>query len=424
MAQAAVVLLLALFALAALADETEFDPDEPVEEAPLVDGLEQGSVTESGTTVESELDTDAPEEAADSGPDLATEAASEPIPEVRPFLLLGGETPPGSIRRVAWYADENAEGLPEATPVLVAHGSAPGPVLCLTAAIHGDELNGIEIVRELLYDLEVDRLAGTVIGVPIVNLYGFRQGERYLPDRRDLNRFFPGSPRGSFAARVAHSLFQSIVRRCDYLVDLHTGSFHRTNLTQLRANLNDEGVLHLTRGFGATVVLHDEGAVGTLRRAATEAGIPAVVIEAGQPHRFEPEQVEHGVRALRSAMNHLGMMPGFPLWQEPQPTYYASSWVRAEGHGILSSQVRLGQTVSEGTVLGTVTDPITSARRTIRSPTDGRIIGMALNQTVRPGYAVYHVGIRKSEEELIEEVHEQEALDVMEGVETEDANDG
>ncbi len=410
-----VVLLFVLLAAHAFADEIELDPDDPVDAAPpqaetlqpdtpgptpqlmiVPPGTGDGSAE---TVPMPDTDTDA-DAVAGVEPEPVTDAVAV---EAVSYLILGDEVPAGAVRRISWYADEAADGLPEATPVLVAHGKHSGPVLCLTAAIHGDELNGIEMVRELLYDLDAERLSGTIIGVPIVNLYGFRQGERYLPDRRDLNRFFPGNPRGSFASRVAHSFFNQIVARCDYLVDLHTGSFQRTNLPQLRADLNDAGVLHLTKGFGATVVLHGEGAVGTLRRAATDAGIPAVVIEAGEPNRFEPDQVAHGVRALRSLLNHLGMMPRFTLWSEPQPTYYSSTWVRAEGHGILATRVLLGQTVREGSVLGTVTDPITSARRTIHSPYAGRILGMALNQAVRPGYAVFHIGIRKSEAELIEE---------------------
>ncbi len=419
------VLSLLLWTSAAFADELDLEPDDEADAALSTEAVAPGPAApalpflieapasggEDGDAVASG---DAPalsDDPAQSSPETAqpeaVQAETARVDQL-PLRLLGEEVPPGEIRRLSWYADEAADGLPEATPVLVAHGATPGPVLCLTAAIHGDELNGIEMVRELLYDLDANRLSGTIIGVPIVNLYGFRLGERYLPDRRDLNRFFPGNPRGSFASRVAYSFFNSIVLRCDYLVDLHTGSFQRTNLTQLRANLNDTGVQHLTKGFGATVVLHDEGTRGTLRRAATDAGIPAVVVEAGEPHRFEPDQVAHGVRALRSVMNHLGMMARFTLWREPQPTYYSSSWVRAEGHGILSSQVRLGQPVQEGAVLGTITDPITSARRTIHSPYAGRIIGMALNQAVRPGYAVYHIGIRRTEEELIEQAPKQD----------------
>src|SRR5690606_30515697 len=163
--------------------------------------------------------------------------------------------------------------------VLVAHGTEPGPTLCLTAAIHGDELNGIETVRRVLHDLEPERLAGTVVGVPIVNLQGFHRNSRYLPDRRDLNRYFPGNPTGSAASRIAHSLFSQVIRHCSALVDLHTGSFHRTNLPQVRGDLNDEAVVKLTAGFGSTVILHSSGGEGTLRRAAVDAGIPAVTLE-------------------------------------------------------------------------------------------------------------------------------------------------
>jgi len=342
-------------------------------------------------------------------------AASDPIAEVegipvaaetvdpQPFHLLGVEVPPGTQQRLAWYASETTAGLAQSTPVLIAHGSKPGPVLCVTAAVHGDELNGIEVVRQLLDAIHPDKLSGTVIGVPIVNLYGFRQGSRYMADRRDLNRYFPGNPHGSSAARIAYSFFHSIVRHCDYAVDLHSGSFHRTNLPHLRADLGDEKVLHLTRGFGATVVLHAPAPIGSLRRAATDVGIPAVVMEAGEPMRLNTEEIAHGVKALRSLLNHLDMVSTFRLWREPQPTYYKSSWVRAESYGILQSHISLGQTVREDDLLGTVADPITNLSRQIRSPFPGRILGMAVNKSLMPGFAAYHIGMRKTEEELRQE---------------------
>lgn len=323
--------------------------------------------------------------------------------EVRPFHLLGEEVPPGNLKRLSWYFTETSAGLAQSTPVLVAHGKNPGPVLCVVAAIHGDELNGIEIVRELLYGIDPSNLSGTVVGVPIVNLHGFRQGSRYLSDRRDLNRFFPGNPRGSSASRIADSFFNSVIRHCNYVVDLHTGSFNRANLPQLRADLNNEGVSHMTKGFGGTVVLHGKGPEGSLRRASTEAGIPAVTVEAGEPMRFQPEEVSHGIKALRSLLNHLDMVSVFRLWRETQPTYYESRWVRTDSHGILKSSVSLGQTVREGDVLGTVTDPITNIKHEIVSPHTGTVLGMALNQTMMPGYAAYHIGIRTTEQELVEE---------------------
>lgn len=331
--------------------------------------------------------------------DAAAEAGA---PTPQPFTLLESEVPPGTLRRVSWFPPDSFSGLSEPTPVLVAHGAQPGPVLCLTAAIHGDELNGIEMVRRVVYDIDPAQLKGTVIGVPIVNLQGFRQGSRYLMDRRDLNRHFPGHPRGSAAARIAHSLFSKVIRQCNAVVDLHTGSFHRTNLPQVRGDLRIEAVAHLTKGFGGTAVLNGAGPPGSLRRAATDIGIPAVTLEAGEPHRFQPEEVEHGVRALRSLLNYLEMVPRFRRWAEPQPVYYESHWVRANEGGILVSQVRLGAVVKEGDLLGTVTDPITNRRVEIRSPHPGRVLGMALNQSVIPGFAAYHIGIRRTEAELTE----------------------
>src|SRR5690606_29108454 len=161
---------------------------------------------------------------------------------VEPLRMLGAEVLPGTATRLAWSVKDSLAGISVPTPVLVVHGAKPGPRVCLTAALHGDELNGIEVVRRVLYDLQPDKLSGTVIGVPIVNLQGFRRASRYLPDRRDLNRYFPGRPAGSSAARIAHSFFHDVILHCQYLVDLHTGSFRRTNLPQLRADLTTPAV--------------------------------------------------------------------------------------------------------------------------------------------------------------------------------------
>ena len=190
--------------------------------------------------------------------------------------ILDTVVAPGESRRFSWSATELFEGVPVSTPVLVVNGELPGPTLCLTAAVHGDELNGIEMVRRVMHELDPNRrkLSGAVIGVPIVNVQGFRRGSRYLPDRRDLNRFFPGNPRGSAASRIAHAFFTQIVAHCGALVDLHTGSFERANLPQLRADLRNPDVLTLTEGFGSTVILHSTPTAGTLRYAATNAGIP------------------------------------------------------------------------------------------------------------------------------------------------------
>src|SRR5690606_10179010 len=192
--------------------------------------------------------------------------------------------------------------------------------------IHGDELNGIEVVRRVLYTVDPAKLNGALIGIPIVNLQGFRRSSRYLPDRRDLNRYFPGNPQGSSAARIAHSLFHEVMAKCDALVDLHTGSFHRTNLPQLRADLTNPDVAALSKGFGATVVLQSRGARGSLRRAAADAGIPAVTMEAGEPMRLQEEAVSHGVKSIESLLDSLGMLKTRSIWsRKVEPVFYKST---------------------------------------------------------------------------------------------------
>ena len=320
-----------------------------------------------------------------------------------PMQLLGAQIPPGSSQRLSWSATELFEGVPVSTPVLVANGIAPGPTVCLMAAVHGDELNGIEMVRRVFHDIEPDKLSGALIGVPIVNVQGFRRGSRYLPDRRDLNRYFPGNPNGSAAARIAHSLFNDVIVHCDALVDLHTGSFERANLPQIRADLRNPDVLTLTHGFGAMVVLHSKPTVGTLRYAATMAGIPAVTVEAGGPSQLELAEVKHGVKGLETLLNTLGMTRRMRLWGDPEPVYYRSSWVRADNGGILLADVSLGSSVRKGDLLGSITDPMSNARTELRSPYSGRIIGMARNQVVMPGFAAFHVGIETDEVSATEE---------------------
>ena len=319
-----------------------------------------------------------------------------------PLQLLDSEIAPGSSQRLAWSATELFEGVPVSTPVLVVNGRQPGPILCLTAAVHGDELNGIEMVRRVLHDIDPDKLSGAVIGVPIVNVQGFRRGSRYLPDRRDLNRYFPGNPSGSAAARIAYALFTNVIAHCDALVDLHTGSFERANLPQIRADLRNPDVVTLTLGFGSMVVLHSEPTVGTLRYAATSAGIPAVTVEAGGPSQLELAEVKHGVKGLETLLTTLGMVKKMRLWGDPEPVYYRSSWVRADNGGILLADVSLGSTVRKGDLLGTITDPMSNARSELRSPFSGRIIGLARNQVVMPGFAAFHVGIQADDVEAIE----------------------
>ena len=314
------------------------------------------------------------------------------VQPAKSFTLLDTEILPGTSTRLAWSPGIQIAGLSQPTPVLVVNGANAGPTLCLTGAIHGDELNGIEIIRRTMYDLNPEKLSGRVVGIPIVNLPGFQQGSRYLPDRRDLNRHFPGSTNGSLADRIAHSLFENIIRRCNMLVDIHTGSLKRTNLPQLRADMNNPDVATFTQGFDRMAVVHSSGSPGMLRSAAVEAGITTVTMEAGESHRIQEHQIEAGVNSLTSLMERQGMISRMFVWGDPEPVYYDSDWIRAEHGGILFSEVDLGARVSEGEILGYVADPITNAQYPIRSSSNGRIIGMAVDQVVMAGFAAYHIG--------------------------------
>ena len=329
----------------------------------------------------------APAQADDTPPAdaVATAAAAR--------QLLGERIEPGQSARLHWSATELFEGVPVSTPVLVVNGRQAGPVLCLTAAIHGDELNGIEIVRRVMRGVIPGKLSGAIIGVPIVNVQGFRRGSRYLPDRRDLNRYFPGNPRGSAASRIAHTFFTQVVMHCDALIDLHTGSQERYNLPQIRADLHDPDVVTLTRGLGGMVVLHSTPADGTLRAAATAAGIPAVTLEAGGPAALEAKVVQQGITGIATLISTMSMPRRRPSRRDPGPVYHRSTWVRADSGGILFADVSLGSTVGKGSLLGTITDPVSNAQSELRAPYPGRILGMARNQIVMPGNAVFHLGI-------------------------------
>lgn len=317
-------------------------------------------------------------------------------PQMPNFNILGQDVLPGARAQLEWSASQSFAGGEMVSPVVVVHGLRPGPVLCLTAGIHGDELNGVETVRRIIHGVDPTQLSGTLIGVPIVNLFGFSSGSRYLPDRRDLNRYFPGTRVGSIASRIAKSFFTSVVAKCEGLVDFHTGSFDRSNLPQVRADLRNPEVLAFAAKFGATPVLHSAGATGMLRSAASRVGIPSVTFESGAPGLLQIPEIEASVRSIEVLLYELDMTSQAPASSEPQAVFYDSRWVRANSGGMLISHVVLGERVEVAQSMGVVVDPINNIERVIYSPINGRVIGMARNQVVLPGFAAYHVGEEKS----------------------------
>jgi predicted deacylase len=278
-------------------------------------------------------------------------------------------------------------------PVHVVHGRKPGPVLLVSAAVHGDEINGVEIIRRLLASKSVNRIKGTLIAIPVVNVYGFVSKSRYLPDRRDLNRSFPGSEKGSMAARLANVVMTEIIPHCTHIVDLHTGAVNRENLPQIRARLVDDPDLEkLARAFGAPVILNAELLEGSFRAAAHANGIGVLLFEAGEALRFDEVAIRSGVRGVLEVMTELDMR-GKTRKQRKVEAMVAntSRWVRAGQSGILRSLVATGSRVEVDEVLAYISDPLGENNEQLISPVDGIIIGKTNLPLVFAGEAIFNI---------------------------------
>jgi len=281
-------------------------------------------------------------------------------------------------------------------PVKVISGRKDGPVLFVSAAIHGDELNGVEVIRRLLKRKILRSLHGTLIAVPIVNVHGFLDQSRYLPDRRDLNRSFPGTAKGSIAARLANLFAKQIVAKADYGIDLHTGAINRTNLPQLRANLGDPKTFDIARAFGVPVIVNSDILDGSLRGYAAERGLPVLIYEAGEALRFDEVAIRGGIRGILNVMRHIGMIPQSKSVKQITPVIAKSTtWVRAPVSGIINAKVQLGGSVTKGQVLATVSDPLGDAEQNVDAPFDGIVIGRSNLPLAHEGDALFHLAAFK-----------------------------
>lgn len=299
-------------------------------------------------------------------------------------------------------------------PVQVVHGKYAGPVLFLSAALHGDEINGVEIIRRVLREKALSRLRGTLIAVPVVNIYGFVNKSRYLPDRRDLNRSFPGSEAGSMAARMANLFISEIATRCTHGIDIHTGAIHRENLPQVRALLDDPETERMARAFALPVIL-DTGIVeGSLRETVEKMGTTVIVYEAGEALRFDEVAIRAGVNGVMSVMREIGMFPPGKRKRARRRSLIAisSTWIRAPQSGILRSMKPLGAGVASGELLGVVSDPFGDNERVVQSTADGIIIGRTTIPLVNEGEALFHIARFESPETVAGHVEEiQQELD-------------
>lgn len=286
----------------------------------------------------------------------------------------------------------------ESIPISVINGRKPGPYLWLSGAIHGDEINGVEIIRRVLPRLDARKLAGAVISVPVVNVFGFLNQSRHLPDRRDLNRMFPGSNRGSLASRLAYLFMTEVVSKCEYGIDLHTAAGARTNLPQVRADLNDAETRKLAVAFGTSVAIHAKVRDGSLRQAATELGIKVLLYESGAVLRFEEHCIEAGVHGILRVMQALEMGAwDTPTLAQDPVVIRKTSWVRATRSGIATIEVEPGDAVEAGQRMGAIGDAIGGKPSFIKASASGVVIARTLNPLVSQGDALVHIAVPRVE---------------------------
>lgn len=299
--------------------------------------------------------------------------------------------PPGSQQDVEVPVSESYSGRDVGFPVHVKRALKPGPVVFVTAAVHGDELNGTGAIRSLIVDEEIELLCGSLILVPVINVLGFEMHSRYLPDRRDLNRCFPGTSSGSQASRLARVVFDEIVGRCDFGIDLHTAAIRRTNFPNVRGDLSDPRVKILADAFGCEIVVNDRGPEGAFRRAACDDGCATIILEAGEVWKVEPMVVEYAIRGVKNVLRNFGMIHG----KSQRPTFRSvvekTTWVRADHAGFLQFHVAPGSTVNQGDPLATSTTLLGRDPFVIESPCDGIILGMTTLPVTAPGEPVCHI---------------------------------
>ena len=327
-----------------------------------------------------------------TGPRRPAGGALSAAGERRARLRVGGRTiERGSTQQILLKVSEFYTAQPVNIPVTVIRGREPGPTLFLAAAIHGDELNGVEIVRQVILGLSHEKIRGALICVPVVNRFGFLHHSRYLPDRRDLNRCFPGSATGSAAHRVAAAVFREIVQGADHGIDFHTAAIGRSNLPHVRADMSHPEVRRLATAFGAEFVLDDPGRGRTLRASATSAGVPCIAYEAGETFRFQRREVRKGIFGVYNVLSKLGMLD-IPR-REPRFRVIVkqAEWVRAERGGILDLATRPGDLLYEGDPVGSITNPFGREVVAIRSSLTGVVLGTTTIPMVNPGDAVAHV---------------------------------
>jgi predicted deacylase len=300
---------------------------------------------------------------------------------------------PGSRKRLRLDIGRSFSGAHIHLPLMVWRAAEPGPTVAITAAVHGDEINGTGVIRRLIQEKAIELKRGALILVPVINVLGFERHSRYMPDRRDLNRSFPGSVKGSLSARLADLVFSEVIARSDYLVDLHTAAVRRTNFPNVRADCRNEDCLRMARAFGCEIIVDNTGPEGSLRKEAVKAGVPCIILEAGEVWKAEPSVQELTLRGIDNVLAELGLTD-----TEAEPPHHQlivkeTAWIRAETEGFLEFHVAPGDTVSADQALATNATLLGTEKEIIRSSVQGVLLGMTTMPAVSPGDPVAHIGV-------------------------------
>jgi predicted deacylase len=319
--------------------------------------------------------------------------------EIGGVTIKAGETKQIDLQTVRLYNDSQMY-----VPIYVKRGKKPGPTIFVSAAIHGDELNGIEIISRVINSKRLKYLRGTLIAVPIVNGYGILNQSRYLPDRRDLNRCFPGSSKGSQASRLANLFVKEVVEKCDFGIDLHTGAIHRSNLPQIRANLDDEVTFNMAQAFGVPVMINSNLRDGSLRQCADELGVPMLLFEAGEALRFDEMSIRSGTSGVFNVLCHLDMLTAKTSKKTKVEPLVARKcgWVRAPDSGLVIHRKNLGDIVEKGEVIADIKTPLGKITARVLSNANGIIIGKQNIPLVHEGEAVSNMAYFKNPEDVVE----------------------
>lgn len=334
-----------------------------------------------------------------------------------PFSIGGTNIQAGQRTRVTLPVSTLPDHTPVGMEIDVIHGKRPGPTIFVSAAVHGDEVIGVEILRRLLRTPQLSSLRGTLLVIPIVNSFGFLTRSRYLPDRRDLNRSFPGSSQGSLGARLAHLFLNDVVLRCDFGIDLHSAAVHRTNLPQIRISPGNKSTAAMARDFGAPVILTSALRPGSLRGEAQERGVPVLLYEAGEGLRFDEMAVRAGVAGILRVLRGADMLPAKGITKPRQTPYVcqSSKWLRAPAGGLLRTYRAEGELVEEGDVLAAIADPFGDEDHELIAPSDGLLIGRAVLPVVNEGDALFHLATLspQADEDVVEDLTAQLEADPL-----------